>query len=168
MFCKSVVLENRGSTQGQQPYHRADFQACRVAVRKMEQIVKEPVSLVPHRLVISADTIHGIGDPCELLKEAGGHFLVSRVKLRQNERDLQHAETIECHPGRAVGLVQMPARWQWSAAIKNTNVIEPKESAREYVASFRIFAIEPPIEIQIQPLKRPLEKAQVGATQLRL
>ena len=53
-----------------------------------------------------AATVHGVGDPHEVLDELEGDLLVDRVVLGQDEGDLQHALAVERHPRRAVGLLQ--------------------------------------------------------------
>ena len=62
----------------------------------------------------------------------------------------------------------MSARWQLCAAIEDADVVEPKESARENIASVGIFAIHPPVEVHLQSLEGPLQKAQIFTPQLLL
>lgn len=70
--------------------------------------------------------------------------MTRRVVFGQNEHDLRHAQAVERHSSRAVGLIQVSARRQRRAAIEYTNIVEREESAGEYVASLWIFAVDPP------------------------
>src|SRR5215469_13715419 len=88
---ESVRLKYVGGTQWQQSHHGTDFQAHGIAVGEMQQIVEEPIRRVPHLVVASADMVHCVSNPRELLKEAAGNFLIDRVVLGQDECDLQHA-----------------------------------------------------------------------------
>jgi hypothetical protein len=87
--------------------------------------------------------------------------------MGQYERNLQHALAIERHPCSAVCLIQMAAGWQWRTAIEDPDVVESEESARKHVASLRILAVYPPVEVQHQPLEGAFKEAQVGPAQFR-
>src|SRR5215467_14069726 len=56
----------------------------------------------------------------------------------------------------------MPACRKRSRAIEDSDVIEPKEATLKDVGSIRIFAIDPPREIQKQFVKDFFQKATVG------
>src|SRR5580692_6988499 len=103
-----------------------------------------------------------------MLQESKRNVLVHRVVLSQNQRDLQHAQTVEGHPGGAVSLIQMPSAGQRRAAIKYANVVEPEEATGEHVAPIWIFTVHPPIEIQHQALKGTFQEAQISPAQLGL
>src|SRR5271157_3582782 len=119
----------------------------------MEQIVEEAFLRVPHLVVVLADAVHGIGDPYEMLEEPESDFLVYRVVLGEDERNLQHGQAVERHPCRAVGLVEMSAGRQRRAAVKYADVIETEEATSKDVTAFRVLAINPPVKIQHQPLE---------------
>jgi hypothetical protein len=51
--------------------------------------------------------------------------------------DLDHVLTEECHPGRAVGLLQVAAGRQRRAPVEHADVVEPQESALERVVAAR-------------------------------
>src|SRR5215472_16852456 len=131
----------------------------------MKEIVEETIRLVPHLVVVHADTIHGIGNPCEMLKEAVGNVLIYRVGFGQNERNLQHGQAVKGHPCRAVGLIQVPASRQFSTAIEDADVVQSQEPARKHVTSLWILAVYPPAEVQHQSLKGAFEEADVSAAQ---
>src|SRR6516225_8228960 len=97
-----------------------------------------------------------------MLKKAECNLLIYRVILGQYERDLEHAKAVERHPRRAIRLIQVSAAGQRGAAIENTDVVQPQEAAREYVASVGVLAVHPPVEVQHQSLEGALQKAQIG------
>ena len=115
-----------------------------------------------------AAAVHRIGDPHEVLDELEGDLLVHRVVLGQDERHLQHALAVERHPRRPVRLLQRAAGRQRRAAVEDADVVQTQEAAGEDVAPRGVLAIDPPVEVQHQPLKRALQEAQVGPAQLLL
>src|SRR5208337_3987820 len=110
----------------------------------MEKIIKEAVLLIPHLVFVHAESVHGVGNPYEMLDEAVSNLFIHRVVLSENERDLQHVLAVEGHPCRAIGLV--------------------KVSAGKHVLPGWIFAVDPPVVILHQPLEGTLQEAQVSAT----
>ncbi len=166
MASGSVRLEHRRRAQRQQPHQRPHLQTHRLAVGEPQQIVEEAVLLVPHLVVMLAATVHRIGDPHEMLDELEGDLLVDRVVLGQDEGDLQHVLAIERHPRRPVRLLQRASGRQRRAAIEDADVVETQEAAGEDVAPRRVLAVDPPVEIQHQPLERALQEPQVGPAQL--
>ncbi len=78
---RDVSFEHRGRAERQQTDQRPHFQAHRLAVREPQQIVEEPVLLVPHLVVVLADAVHRVRDPHEVLDELEGDLLVHRVVL---------------------------------------------------------------------------------------
>ena len=89
----------------------------------MEEVIEESVLRVPHLIVMFSDAVHGISDPYEVFHEPKGDFLVNSIGLSQDERNLEHVLAIERHPGRAIRLVEVSARWKLSAAIKHADVV---------------------------------------------
>src|SRR5215472_18187970 len=134
----------------------------------MQQIVKEPVRGIPHRVAVLANSVHGISDPDEMFQETIGDLLIQRIRFRQDERDLQHVLAIESHPGSAVCLIEMPAGWEFGTAVEDPNVVQSEKSARENILALRILAVDPPVEIQHQSLKRTFQEAQIRSAQLSL
>src|SRR5664279_4009002 len=135
----------------------------------MQEIVEEAVLLIPHLVVVIPNTIHGVGDPQEMLQEAEGNlFIHGGVVLGEDERNLQHVLAVKGHPCRAVRLIEMTTGGQRRTAIKNAYVVESKKSAREHIASLWVLPVYPPIEIQHQSLERSFQEAEVGSSQLFL
>src|SRR5215831_19280389 len=97
----------------------------------MEEVIEKAVLRVPHLLVMVPDSIHGVRDPKELLQKPEGDVLIHRVVLSQNERDLYHALTVEGHPCRAVGLIQVAAGREWGTTVKHANIVETEKSTSE-------------------------------------
>ena len=133
-----------------------------------QQVVEEPVLLVPHLVVMLAHAVHRVRDPHEVLDELERDLLVHWVVLRQDQRHVQHALAVERHPRRPVRLLQRSARRQLRAAIEDPDVVEAEETAGEDVATGRVLAVHPPVEVQHQALERALEEANVGAAEVPL
>src|SRR5215472_9839185 len=132
-----------------------------VAIREMEQNVEEPVLVVPHFVVVFAKAIHGVGNPEEVLEESEGNVLIHWIVVDQNEGNLEHALAIKSHPCCPIGLVQVASGGQRSAAIEHSDVVETEKTTREHISALWVFAIEPPVEVLHQTLKRSFQKAQV-------
>src|SRR5215469_2813321 len=103
-----------------------------------------------------------------MFQESKGDVLVHRVILGQNESHLEHVLTIESHPGGAIGLIEVAAGRKFGAAIEDSNVVQSEEAAGKQISAFRIFAIDPPVEVLHQALEGALKKAYVGPAQLLL
>jgi hypothetical protein len=54
-----------------------------------------------------AQGVHGIADRYKVLKEFAGKVLVDAIVQGKLQSDLEHEETVEGHPGGAVGLGRM-------------------------------------------------------------
>ena len=68
----------------------------------------------------------------------------------QLDGDLQHVLAEEGHPGGAVGLLQVAAGGQRSAAVEDADVVEAEEAALEDVLAEAVLAVDPPGEVQQQ------------------
>jgi len=66
---------------------------------------------------------HGVCNAQEMLEKLGGCVLIDRVVHGQLQCDLEHAQAVEAHPSRAVGLVDVTTGGQLRAAIKDADVI---------------------------------------------
>ena len=119
----------------------------------MEEVVEEAVRFIPHLIVVIPNAIHRVRYPHKMLQEAVSYFLISGVVFCQNEGDLEHVLTVECHPRRAIRLIKMSAGRQLCTAVENSDVVEPKKAARKDVSTLRIFTVYPPIEVQHKPLE---------------
>src|SRR5205814_10613763 len=93
---------------------------------------------------------------------------VERVVGRQLHGDLSHVLTEKRYPGSAVSLLEMAAGRQRRAAVENTDIIQPQESALEEILAEPVFAVDPPTEIQHQLGKRPLEEIKIALPLQRL
>ena len=163
-----IRLEHRRRAQRQQPHQRPHLQAHRLAVGQPQQVVEEAVLLVPHLVVMLAAAVHRIGNPHEMLDELEGDLLVDRVVLGQDEGHLQHVLAVERHPRRPVRLLQRAAGRQRRAAVEDADVVQAQKAAGEDVAPGRVLAVDPPVEVQHQPLERALQEPQVRPAQLLL
>src|SRR5262249_44257538 len=120
----SLRRNDRGRAQREEPDHRAHLEARRRAVWQPQDVVVEPVRLVPHFVVVIADPVHGVGDSDEVLKERERVLLVLLVVVGQDEGDLQHDLAVEGHPGGAIGLLEGPP--VGSGAPRSNTTIVPK------------------------------------------
>ena len=108
-----------------------------------------------------ADAVHRVGDPHEMLDELVGDLFVHRVVFGENEGDLQHVLAVKRHPGRPVRLLQRAARGELGTPVEDADVVETEKAPGEHVAPGGVLAVDPPAEVQHQPLKRPLQEPQV-------
>ena len=79
--------------------------------------------------------------------------------LREGERELEHVLAEHRHPRRAVGLLEAAAGRQRRAAVEHADVVEPEEPALEHVAAGGILAVDPPREVQQQPVNDSLRNS---------
>src|SRR3954471_24622813 len=131
----------------------------------MKQVVEEPVLVVPHFVVVLTNSIHGVGDPEEMLHKPESDILVHRVVLRQNERDLQHVLAVKSHPSCTVRLVEVTPCGKGSTSIEDANVVEPEESTGKNILPLRVLSVDPPVEVLHQALERSFQEAHVGSPQ---
>ena len=156
-----LFAHDRRGAQREQTHHRPHLQLLGASVGRAQDVVEEPVLLVPH-LALAADVDHRRRDPDEVLEELQRHVDVGTVVERQLQRDLQHRLRVERHPGRAVRLFQMAAGGQRRAAIDDTDVVEAEEPALEHVPPGGILAIDPPGEVEQQLVVDAAEELQIG------
>ena len=134
---------------------------CAVAWR-VQHIVEEAVLLIPHADAVVAQVIDRIGDVKEVLPELARHVFVGRIFFGEFECDRQQIEAVHRHPAGAVGLFEVPAGGQWRAAVENADVVETEEASLEHVASFGIFSVYPPGEVEKQLVEDALEEHSVA------
>ena len=115
-----------------------------------------------------ADAVHRVGDPHEVLDEVEGILLVARVMFGQDEGHLDHVLAVEGHPGGPVGLLQRPSRGQLRAAVEDADVVQAQEPAGENVAPLRVLPVHPPVEVELQAVKRARQELDVLASQVLL
>src|SRR5215469_14500711 len=139
-------FEYRCCTKRQQSDNGANLQSHRVAVRQVKKVIKETILGIPHLVMVDANSVDGIGNPHEMLKEAKSNLVINGIVFGQDQRDFQHAEAVKSHPCCTVGLVEMSSGRQWSTAIKHANVVQAQEPACKHISSLRIFAVHPPDE----------------------
>ena len=111
--------DHRHGTEREQPDHGADLEPRRAAVREAEDVVEEPVVLVPQLVLAVADPVHRGRDREEVLRELDGHLGVERIPRGQLEGHLEHVQAVERHPRRAVGLFEVPP--SGSGALRSNN-----------------------------------------------
>jgi hypothetical protein len=154
-----VILEDLDREERDQAHHGADLQG-KGAVLRVELVVIETVLLVPE--THSAERVHRVHDRDEMFEKLRRDVLVGRVLARQLERHRQHRGAEEGHPGRPVGLLQVPARRQLGRPVEDADVVEPKEPAREEVLPFRVLAVDPPGEVDQEFLEDPRQEDPVA------
>ncbi len=150
------VLRHDGRGQDRyDPDHRMDPDRDASAVRDQQRVVVEAVLLVPQPMLV-----HGHGDAYGMFEEGRGQVLVGRVVLGQGQRDTQHRDGVERHPGGRVRLLEAPARRQ-VGAIERTDVVEAQEPAAEQRVTLDVLVVEPPREVHQQLVEDALEEGVV-------
>ena len=81
-----------------------------------------------------------------MLKELGCHVFVDGVEQGKLQGNVQHGQAKEGHPCRAVGLLQLTPSGQGTGAVKDPNVVQPKEASGEDVLPTGILTVDPPGE----------------------
>src|SRR6516225_7154408 len=117
--------------------------------------------------------VHRSCDVNKMLPELTRHVSVHPIAAyqfvpRQLEGNAQHVEAVHSHPTGAVGLLNVSAAGKYSAAVKNTDVVEPEETSLKDVLPFRVFAIYPPIKVQQELVKNTLQKPDVPISAILL
>ena len=161
-FFQQRRIEYFHGEQRNQADERAQFHRHVRAVGQAKMVVIKFVLLVPQTERALAHAIDGGGDVEEVFKKFRRDVLVHFVVPREFQRDAQQVQAIHRHPARAVGLVEITARGQGFAAIKNPNVIKAEEAALENVAALRVLAVHPPGEVEQQLVEDAFEKCQVA------
>ncbi len=105
---------------------------------------------------------HRVRNENKVFPEFAGNVLIDRIRLGQFQRDCQQIERVHGHPTGPVGLFDISARRQRSAAIEDANIVEPQESTLENVHPPGIFTVHPPREIQYQLMEDTLQKVRVA------
>src|SRR5262249_53907203 len=118
------------------------------AVGFLQHVIEKSVFFIPQSHPVVAAMAHSVGNVDKVLPELAGYVLVGGVILRQLHRHGQQVECVHRHPAGSVGLLDVSTSGQGSAAVKDTNVVQAKESALENVHALGIFAVDPPGEIQ--------------------
>ena len=144
---EELAVEGRDRAERQQAHHGAHLEALGPAIGQPEDVVEEPVLLVPHPDLV-AGMHEGPGDPQEMLGEFQGHVDIGRPLRRQRGGDLHHVLAEERHPGRAVRLLEVAAGGQGRAAVEDADIVEAQEPAFEGVLPHPVLAVHPPCEIE--------------------
>src|SRR5215831_16920184 len=101
--------------------------------------------------------VHARGDPEEVLDELDHHVREAVVDGSDLNRELDHVLAEQCHPGCAVGLLEVAARGERGAAVEYADVVEPQETALEDALAGPILAVDPPVEIELELEEGALE-----------
>ena len=78
------------------------------------------------------------------------------------ESDGEHIEAIHAHPAGAVGLLEVAARRERRGAIEDADIIQAQETALKNIRAFRIFAIDPPSEVEKQFVKNFFKEGAIA------
>src|SRR5215472_6583620 len=90
-----VRFEYRCGTKRQQSDHGANLQPHGIAVRKVKEVIEEAILGIPPLVMVDANSVHGIGNPYEMLKEAKSNLVINGIVFGQDQRDFQHAEAVK-------------------------------------------------------------------------
>src|SRR5262245_10838409 len=112
--------------------------------------------------------LHRPRHPLAIFRVLEHHFHILRIGTRRFACILVHVLSVMHHPGGTIGLFQIAAGGQWSAAIEYSDSVEAHESSLEDVPTRAVFAIHPPREIQKQLVKAALQPVPISLSSLRL
>src|ERR1044071_3602946 len=85
MPCRGLFLQNGGRAERQQSHQGSHCRTPRLPVRKPQQIIEKSILLIPHLIMVIADSIHRIGDPYEMLEELEGDILIHGVVVAKDQ-----------------------------------------------------------------------------------
>src|SRR5215469_7298099 len=156
-------LERFHSEKRNKANYGANLQKMLASVGQAKDVVVEAIFVVPQSHAVDADVVHGVGDVNEMLKEFARDVFVGHVLFREFQRDGQHIQAVHAHPTGAVRLFKMSAGGKGCRTVENTDVVEAQEAPLENVGAVRIFAIDPPGEIEQLLVKDSFEKGAVGS-----
>lgn len=154
------LLDDCRGTERKEPDHGTHLESLSTPVGKPEDIVIKTVFLVPHAVL--AHTVYSGRDPQEVLEELIAEILVRRVMGGRSHTELGHVLAEKGHPGRAVGLLQVPARRKRCAPVENADVVQSQESPFKHVLAEAVFPVDPPGEIQHELGKGALQEVEVS------
>ena len=103
-----------------------------------------------------------IRDLQEVLKELDDHVLVDRILLGKYQRDDQHSQGVERHPGSAVRLLQRYTLGQ-VRTVDRADIVQAQEASAEQVVAVGVLPVQPPREVHDQFLEHPLQELAVLA-----
>src|SRR5690242_16465701 len=161
-FFDDVRVESLNREEWNEPDHGTNLEPDAFTIVIVQHVVVKPVLAVPQLDSLPAEIVHCFADINEVLEKLAGHVLVGGVFFCQFERDRQHVETIHAHPARGVGLLDVPAGGQRSAAIKNADVVEAEKAALKDVPAFGVLAIDPPGKVQKELVEDSFEKVAIA------
>src|SRR5580704_2245488 len=130
VFSDEFSLENGHRTQRQQSHDGPHLQPLSAAVGQSQEVIEKTILFVPHPDVPA--TVHqSCRNPQKVPDELDTHFRIRWSLQRQLHSDLQHVLGVQRHPRGTVRLLEVAAGWKWRAAVKDTNVVQAKESTLE-------------------------------------
>src|SRR4026207_1963448 len=103
-----------------------------------------------------------------MLDKLATHSQIGWALHGQCHCNLQHVLAEERHPGRAVGLLQVPPGREWSTAIEDPDIVQSQEASFKHVPAGAVLAIYPPGEVQQQLLEGLLEPLHISLAALGL
>src|SRR5215472_4498599 len=128
----------------------------------MQYVVEELVLFVPQRDPFSRDVIERLGNVEEVLEKFGGDVLVRAVLPRYFQSDHEHVQAVHAHPGGPIRLLKVSTGGQRRAAVENTNVVQPQETALKHIVPLAVLAVHPPGEVKQELVEDPLQEVAVG------
>ena len=152
------AVDDLNGDQRQQSDQGPDLQGNETVV-DVQMIIVKPVFFIPEAGAV--DGVDGVGDGDEVFEELGGDVLVGRVLAGQLQGHGEHGGAEKGHPGRAVGLLQMPAGGQRFGPIEHPDIVQAEKTAGKHMVAVGVFPVHPPGEVEQQLLEHPGEKLAV-------
>ena len=143
---------------------RADPELVELAVGIAQDVVEEPVLLVPERHAHRPEAVERAADGEEPLEERGRQVVEGVVVPSQLLGDPHEPEAHEGHPGGGVGLLEAPTCGDLSGPVEHPDVVHAEEPALEQVRPLGVLAVHPPGEAHQQLAQYPGEEVAVPRT----
>ena len=133
-----------------------------VGVGQGQLIVVEFILLVPQTDAAASHVGHRLGDVQKMAKKLYGHFFIYRVVQAQFQGDAHHIQRIHRHPGRTVGLIDVPPGRQWLAAIEDADIVESEEPALKNIEFLDVFTVNPPGKVEHHLVEDLFKKGEIA------
>ena len=145
---QKVRLQGLHGKERDQANKGPDPERYKGTIWEVEDVIVEPILLVPQTNGCATQMVDSIGDVEKMLKELGGHILIGRLGAGQLQGNGQHVETVHAHPRRAISLIDVPTGGQRRTAVKDADVVQPEKTTLENIVAVVVLAVDPPGKVQ--------------------
>lgn len=96
-----------------------------------------------------------------MLEELGRNILVGAAVLCQLQGNVEHAQTVKCHPSCTVCLLKNTSSRQGLGSVEEADIVQPEETTLKHVLAIGVLAVHPPREIQQKFLENTFKEINI-------